>query len=114
MATIRQKKLAKEIVDNMASNKPKSAGQMLETVGYAKNTAEAKPGEIISQKGVQEELISLGFSEENAKRVVGEILLGGENDHVKLKAAEIVFKVQGSFAPEKHISIVKKIVSVDE
>jgi len=101
MPTLKQKKLAKEIVTNLAANKPKTAGELLEKVGYAKNTAEAKPGEMMERKGVIEELKKLGFDEDNAKRVVGEILNESE-DNNRLKAADLVFKVNGSYAAEKH------------
>jgi hypothetical protein len=117
MSTVNQQILAKEIVENSLRDEPLTAGQMLEKVGYATSVAEGKPGEIIQSKGVQDELNKLGFSTENAKRVVGEIL-GKEfaEDKDRLKAAELIFKVQGDMAPEKHINlnIQKKIVSVDE
>jgi|SRR6185369_17463666 len=101
MATQRQKKLAKELIKNSQLAKPKNAGELLENVGYAKNTAEAYPGDVIDSKGVKEELKKLGFDEDNAKRVVGEILNKSE-DNNRLKAADLVFKVHGSYAAEKH------------
>src|SRR5690606_1587832 len=54
--TAKQRKLAKALVANEFSDKPEPIGQLLEKVGYSKNTAEAKPGEIIAQEGVQEAL----------------------------------------------------------
>lgn len=101
MATQKQKKLAKELIKNSQLAKPKNAGQLLENVGYAKNTAEAIPGVILGQKGLIEELEKLGFNEDNAKRVVGDILNKSE-DNNRLKAADMVFKVHGSYAAEKH------------
>lgn len=102
MSTQRQKKLAKAIVENMESDKPKTAGELLENVGYSKNTAEAKPGEILDQIGVQEELTILGFTEANAKSVVSSIMNDINADkNARLKAADMTFKVHGSYAPEK-------------
>lgn len=106
MATIRQQKLARAIVDNFDAEEPLNLGELVESVGYSKTVAEAKPGEIIEQKGVQYELRRLGFDEDNAKRVVGEILNddGVEPQH-RLKAAEQVFKVTGAYAPEKSLNL---------
>lgn len=106
MGTIRQKKLAKAIVENMASKKPKTAGQLLENVGYAENTATGIPSVIIESKGVQEELIELGFSEDRAKRVVAKIMNSEEIEpNTRLKAADMTFKIHGSYAPEKSTSV---------
>ncbi len=101
MGTFRQKKLAKALIDNAISNDPMNKGELLEKVGYAKNTAEAKPGEILEQKGVQEELKAYGFDEDSAKRVVKEVMSEKEEPNARLKAADMVFKVHGSYAPEK-------------
>jgi hypothetical protein len=106
MATLRQKNLAKEIVAAAKSGKKTSAGAILEKVGYSKATSRGRPGDIIAQEGVQEELKVLGFDPESAMKVVAKILHGEKTrDEVKLKASEQVFKVHGSYAPEKkHIS----------
>jgi hypothetical protein len=101
MATQRQKKLAKVIVENSTKDKPINAGQMLEKVGYSDNLVK-QPGRVIESEGVQEELKELGFTEENAKRVVKEIMLNENVDpSARLKATDQVFKVKGSYAPEK-------------
>lgn len=101
MATLKQRKLAQAIVANALKPKPETAGALLEKVGYSVSTSEAKPGEIISSPGVQEELSALGFTEDNAKAVTAQILLSNKaRDSDRLKAAEITFKVHGSFQPE--------------
>lgn len=105
MARTRQKKLAQALVENSQKDKPDTLGEMLVNVGYSKNVAEAKPTEIIQSEGVQKELAALGFSEENANLVVGTILLNEKEKATdRLKAAELVYKVKGSFkstdAPE--------------
>ncbi len=63
------------------------------------------PKVVLESKGVQEELAKRGFHPDIAREVVGEILLAGENDSVKLKAADMVFKVHGSYAAEKHLNL---------
>lgn len=101
MATPKQRKLAQAIVANALKPKPESLGVLLENVGYAVSTSEAKPGEIVAQKGVQEELSILGFTEHNAKAVTAEIMLNKTApEAARLKAAEMTFKVHGSFQPE--------------
>jgi hypothetical protein len=102
MATQRQKKLAKAIVENLDKDKPKNAGEILESIGYSKNTAIGISKEIIEGKGVIEELEKLGFSETKAKEVVGGILANeNEESNTRLKAADMVFKVNATYAPER-------------
>lgn len=106
MSTDLQKKLAKELVNNLKSKKPKNKKDLLVSVGYDITTAETKPGEIIGQKGVQEELELLGFTEINAKKVVSKLMLDeSQEGNVRLKAADMTFKVHGSYAPEKSITL---------
>ena len=101
MATLKQRKLAQAIVANALKPKPETAGALLEKVGYSVSTSEAKPGEIINSPGVQEELSILGFTEDNAKAVTAEIMLNkAAPEAARLKAAEMTFKVHGSFQPE--------------
>ena len=101
MSTLKQKNLAKGIIDNLHSNEPKNAKELLVSVGYAEKTATHMPGRTIDQPGVKAELAKFGFSEEAAQEVVAEILLAGDDDHSRLKAADMIFKVFGSYAPEK-------------
>lgn len=91
-------------MENAALEKPKSAGEVLMSVGYSKTTAETKPGEIIANEGVQAALEKMGFTEHNAKKVVAEIMLDEEEDgNTRLKAADMTLKVHGSYAPERSI-----------
>jgi hypothetical protein len=99
MATEKQKKLAKAIAKNMEKDKPNTAGELLESAGYSKATAEASPGRTIEQAGVKEELLKLGISLDEADSQVGVILRAGENAE-KLKAADLVYKRLGGYAPE--------------
>jgi hypothetical protein len=104
MATQRQKKLAKAIVENAVAEKPKNAKELVLSSGYDINTATRQVPAVFEQKGVVEELAKLGFNESNAKRVVGQILNTGEDPN-RLKAADMIFKVNGSYAPEKNINV---------
>lgn len=102
MATARQRKLAQAIVKNATQAKPDNLGVLLASVGYSTKVAKAKPTEIIESPGVQQELSSLGFTEENAKAITASIMLGEKSeDRDKLKAADMVFKVHGTYVPEQ-------------
>lgn len=106
MPTVRQKRVAKLIIENATLDKPLNGGQMLAKVGYAKSMHRAKVNDVLESEGVKEALDDYGFSEDNAKKVVAEILLSKEADSGhRLKAASEVFKVQGSYAPEKSVSL---------
>jgi hypothetical protein len=104
MATLKQKKVAKLVIENAQADKPLTGGQILEKTGYAPGVIK-NPSDVLDSKGVQEELIRHGFNPDAAKEVVTEILYAGENDAVKLKAADMVFKVHGTYAAEKHINL---------
>lgn len=105
MATTKQKKVALKIVENSAKDRPQSAGQVLKSVGYGTGL-QNQPKRVLESEGVKQELEILGFTEENAMTVVSEIMLNPEaQDNNRLKASEMVFKVQGTFAPEKKINL---------
>lgn len=104
MATVRQAKLARAIVENSKRVKPLNKKELLVSVGYSPVTADVKQGEIMEQKGVKEELEILGFTEHAAMRVVEEIMHNPKVDpSARLKATDQVFKVHGTYAPEKSI-----------
>lgn len=70
------------------------------------NVASVIAVENLGKPMIIEALKELGFDSSNAKRVVGEILdSGGAQDKDRLKAAEMVFKVNGDMAPDKHINV---------
>ena len=106
MATTRQEKLADAIIENHRADKPKTNGEMLEAVGYAPTTARHQPGVIIESKGTKEALAARGFTVENANEVVGQILMNPEEKaHDRLDAADKIYKVHGSYAPEKKLNL---------
>jgi Holliday junction resolvasome RuvABC DNA-binding subunit len=115
MSTILQQKLAEAIVENLKATEPLNMGELLVKVGYSESIATTKPGQVMEAKGVKDALFRMGFNTDNANRVVAEILNDETNEPKdRLKAAELVYKVQGDFAPEKHMVVTKKIISIDE
>ena len=90
MPTLKQRKVAKALLDNALIDNPPTMGEMLEKVGYAKSVAEAKPGEIIDSQGVKDALAEYGLTEElittalvhdienKPKNRLGELRLGAE------------------------------------
>lgn len=70
--------------------------------GYSLNTATQQIPAVFEQKGVLDELKILGFDQETAKKVVGNILTDEEEESKdRLKAADMVFKVTGAYQDEK-------------
>lgn len=106
MPTLRQKALAKKIIEAVDMTPPPTKQQLLESVGYPQSTATTYAGEVLNQKGVKEALAEFGFSEDIAKKVVGDILTSTKSsDKNKLTAADMTFKVHGTYAPEKKLNL---------
>lgn len=105
MPTIRQKRVAKLIIENSKLDKPLNGGAMLAKVGYSKSMQTAKVNDVLESDGVQEALRESGFTEDNAKKVVESIMLNERVEpNARLKASDMVFKVHGSYAPERNIN----------
>jgi len=112
MATTKQKNVAKEIVENAGREKPKTDKEILKCSNYSQSVVDTKSTKIINSEGVQQELQVLGFTSKNAKTVVSEILLNSDARHNdRLKAADMVFKVDGTYAPEKKAILTQKVES---
>lgn len=103
--SVRQRRVAEIIIENSVVDKPLTNGEIVEASGYGPSMKK-NPQVVINSDGVQEALADAGFTEDNAKRVVSEILL---NENVspghRLDAAKEVFKVRGSYAPEKSVTM---------
>jgi hypothetical protein len=79
--------------------------QIVEQAGYAATVKEV-PHKVLQTSGVEQALADNGFSPETAKNVVKMILESNEAAHKdRLKAADMVFKVHGTYAAEKHVSV---------
>lgn len=102
----RQRRVAKLMVDALETGITYNThGELIKTAGYGTGL-QTQPQRVLESVGVINALSDLGFTEENAKNVVKSIL---ENDKAKhsdrLKAADMVFKVHGTYAAEKTISL---------
>lgn len=105
MATIRQKRVAKLIIENSTLDKPLTGGEIVESSGYGVSMKK-NPQVVLNSEGVEETLELYGFTEDNAKKVVSEIMLNPEADNnARLKATDQVFKVEGSYAAEKSMAL---------
>lgn len=105
MATVKQRRVAKLIIENTRLDKPKTGGEIVESSGYGVSMKK-NPQVVLESDGVKEALNDFGFNEDNAKKVVSEILLSGDVEpNARLKAADQVFKVHGSYAPEKSVNL---------
>ncbi len=103
MATLLQKKLAQNIVKAAKEGKRTNKKELVVSSGYSVTSGETSAHIILEQKGVQEELENLGFDADSAKKVVRKILTSGKEEN-RLKAADMIFKVVGEYAPEKHLN----------
>lgn len=100
--TKKQRKFVNEYADT--GNGTQSALKAYNTEDN--NTAKSIASENLTKPAIREELAILGFNTNTAKRVVGEILSEREVEpQHRLKAADLVFKVTGDYAPEKAITL---------
>lgn len=104
-------KLGREVAkDLIEAKKPRNKKELMVAAGYSESTATASPHVIFKQEGtinaIEVALESQGFTEARAKQVVAEILdKKYAEDKDRLKAAELIFKVHGTFAAEKSINM---------
>ena len=106
MATVKQKRVAQLIIENSTLDKPLNGGQMLEKVGYSKSMQTAKVNDVLESEGVQEALEEYGFTLDNAKRVVTEIMLNSDvSPGDRLRATDQVFKVKDGYAATKNVNV---------
>lgn len=116
MSTFLQEKLADKIIENAKTGEFKTKQDLVESVGYGRKTALVRSGAILESEGVKLALAAKGFTEANAKGVVAKILTDEkEKSDTRLKAADMAFKVHGSYAAEKVlIGVVNNAEIVDE
>ncbi len=113
MSSVRQKRVAKLIIENTNLDEPKTGGEIVESSGYGVSMKK-NPQVVLNSDGVKEELEILGFTEHNAKTVVTEILLNTKiKPETRINAAKEVFKVHGSYAPDKSVNININQKSID-
>lgn len=101
MSTTKQKRVARLIIENTKLEQPLTGGEIVEKSGYG-STMKLYPGRILETEGVQQALNDYGFNEDAAKQVVASILHSEETEpRDRLKASDMIFKVHGTYAPEK-------------
>ena len=89
MPTLRQRKVAKLIIENATLDKPLNGGQIVEKGRYSKSMV-IKPSKVLESKGVKDALAEYGLTEElitsslvsdienKPKNRLGELRLGAE------------------------------------
>lgn len=105
--TPRQRRAARIMADIAMGKRPdiKNQGDIIVEAGYAATNKE-QPKRLLNTTGVEIALADNGFSPETAKNVVKQILEDSKAMHKdRLKAADMVFKVHGTYAAEKHVSL---------
>jgi Holliday junction resolvasome RuvABC DNA-binding subunit len=110
MPTLRQKKVAKKIVENLTSDTPMTAGEIVESSGYGPSMKKNSQV-VMNSEGVQTELAKLGFTLDAADETVAFLLKHAEKEETQLNAADKIYKRLGGYAPDKHISL---NIAVDE
>lgn len=114
MPRIKQRKVAQKLIENVKLAKPLTAGEIVESSGYGPSMKK-NPQVVINSQGVKEALEEYGFTEDNAKKVVAKILLNDDTEpNARLKAADQVFKVHGSYAAEKHVNLNVEVEASEE
>ena len=102
--------LTKKLAQEVAYGDSTSFRQALEKVGYAKTYVNHKGNQIKNSPALLKELEAIGFTEEAAKaRVAGimnsPIVYEMVTPDNQLRAADMAFKVFGTYAPEKNVNI---------
>ena len=98
--TLKQKRVAKQIVEAIKLDSPPTGGEIVENSGYGKSMR-LFPGRILESLGVKEELKRLGFSVEAADQVIWEMLHEGKKEETKIKAAQEIYKRMGAYEDTK-------------
>lgn len=96
---------AQIIVDSVRARKDISKAEIVRQAGYSKQQ-EKSPTNVLASEGVKIALAELGFTLDRADETVASILTGKRTkDETKLKAADIIYKRLGGYAPDKSISV---------
>jgi hypothetical protein len=102
--TPKQRRAARLMADvalGKHKGKIETRGDIAVAAGYSE-TSRLSPDKVLDKPGVKMALDDLGFNSENAKSVVQSILNSTEAENRdRLRAADLVFKVQGDFASDK-------------
>jgi hypothetical protein len=104
MARIRQKLVARDIVEKTKNGEAIVMKEILAKRGYSKSV-QKNPEQVLESIGVKQELSNLGFTVEGADGVVENILYNGKSEKTQLTAANLVYERLGAKAPDKSINV---------
>lgn len=103
--TEKQRRVAEKLIENTQVDNPKTGGEIVEDSGYGPSMSK-NCHVVLNSEGVQMALEEYGFSEDRAKMVVADVMNGEKSTEMgKLKAADMVFKTFGTYAPDKSVNL---------
>jgi len=102
MSTINQKRVARHMARNILEGKVMTGSEILRQEGY-KPSLQKNPSYILDSVGVKKEMAKMGFNELNASNWIIKAVDKGSPD-VAIRGAQEVFKVFGTYAPQKTLS----------
>ena len=97
---IQRQRLVQNIINNQKTQRYKNLVELMVASGFSRSYANSDGYLIIKDPRIQEQLVKFGFNELTAKAIITEIAFCGEEGN-RLKAAQEMFKVHGTYAPEK-------------
>jgi len=104
VVTVKQKALAHIVADAINNGSDKSQAELIKQAGYSDVSAE-NPKIIFGTPGFKHELAKLGFSLQAADQQVNNLLVNGTKEETKLKAADLIYKRLGGYAPDRTVNI---------
>ena len=111
VVTPKQRMLAQKLAENAKNRNAKTQGEILLECGYSQNVAK-NPHAIVDAPGVKYAMWEIGFNPETAMSIVGEILVNGKEEN-RIRAADQVFKVFGTYAPT-NVNLRKSLEPFDD
>ena len=99
---IQRQRLVQNIINNQKTQRYKNLVELMVASGFSRSYANSDGYLIIKDPQIQKQLVKFGFNELTAKAIVTEIAFCGEEGN-RLRAAQEMFKVHGSYAPEQHV-----------
>lgn len=103
MPTLKQEKTAKEIIKAIEGKSDvETKEQLLEKVGYSPGIAKS-PSRVLESQGFKEVLDRYLPDERLAEK--HDQLLDDEKSEIQIKALDLAYKIKGSYAPEKSVTL---------
>lgn len=103
MSSQKQKKLAKQIAQDIANGTERTDKDLVTSVGYSEITADAHSKRTLESQGLKDELEKLGINLDEADSVVRSILKSPTVYEMvtpdnQLRAADMIYKRLGAYA----------------